>query len=361
MANRMYMDQLLRLTLVRKGATAKHPLLRKDVVEAVKATESDEHAEYESQEGQEGQEGSETGEIDWYEAFEAYITSTDPSDRAGSWEEGFAAVYAEKAAKRPNYPASRGPFAGPHNSFPIASQHDVYSAARLIGHAQNPAAVKQRIIAIARSKGYTLPKSWQSKSKVSKSVNPLELAQQLVAALAPTSSDPAGEPAGAPQEEAEKARVAQVSHSHSHQHTSQMGYGYSHAHPHPHASAGMQDHDTSETAHAHEHVAKAEDGTVNIDELVANQTGLQADLVALKATVESLVQALDAAKTAQSEATEALKAQVAEAAEKAKHADEKLASIEEVSRKPLTAPTNQGKAPVTKDVPFDEAFARLMA
>lgn len=367
MANRMYVDQLVRLTLVRKGATAKHPALRKDVVEAVKAQvteENDQNAEHEGQESQEGQESAETGEIGWYSAFEAFLPLFDPSTSPDGVEAAFEGIYAEKAsagAKKPNYPASRGPFAGPHNSFPIKTQQDVYDAARLIGHAQNPAAVKSRIIAIARSKGFSLPKSWQSKTEKSANVKDLlDMARQLVARLESAEETPAEEtpPAG---EETEKARVAQVSHSHSHQHTSQMGYGYSHTHGHPHPSANMQDHDTSETAHAHEHVAKsAEDGTVNIDEIAANQTGLHADLVALKARVEELVSALEAQKTAHTEATEALKAQVAEAVEKAKQADEKLASVEDASRRPLTAPTNQPAQPIAKDTPFDVAFSRLL-
>jgi len=53
-----------------------------------------------------------------------------------------------------------GSFAGPHKSFPIVTQQDVYDAARLAGHAANPAAVRRRIIAIANRKGFKLPKSW---------------------------------------------------------------------------------------------------------------------------------------------------------------------------------------------------------
>src|SRR5579863_9606367 len=52
-------------------------------------------------------------------------------------------------------------FAGPHQSFPIKTQQDVHNAARLVGHADDPAAVKARIKAIARRKGFTLPKEWQ--------------------------------------------------------------------------------------------------------------------------------------------------------------------------------------------------------
>lgn len=52
-------------------------------------------------------------------------------------------------------------FAGPHQSFPIRTQQDVYNAARLVGHAANPAAVKAAIIRIAKRKGFSLPDSWQ--------------------------------------------------------------------------------------------------------------------------------------------------------------------------------------------------------
>lgn len=45
--------------------------------------------------------------------------------------------------------------------FPIMDQSDVKAAARLIGKAHNPDAVKARIIAIAKRKGFDLPKAWQ--------------------------------------------------------------------------------------------------------------------------------------------------------------------------------------------------------
>lgn len=53
-------------------------------------------------------------------------------------------------------------FAGPNKTFPIVTQQDVHDAARLIGHAANPAAVKARVIAIARRKGFALPDAWAS-------------------------------------------------------------------------------------------------------------------------------------------------------------------------------------------------------
>lgn len=52
--------------------------------------------------------------------------------------------------------------------FPIVDQDDVDSAARLIGKAQNPAAVKARIISIARRKGLKLPAAWQSEADMSR-------------------------------------------------------------------------------------------------------------------------------------------------------------------------------------------------
>jgi hypothetical protein len=51
-------------------------------------------------------------------------------------------------------------FAGPNKSFPIRDQEDVDHAARLIGHADDPGAVKARIIAIAKRKGLSLPDAW---------------------------------------------------------------------------------------------------------------------------------------------------------------------------------------------------------
>lgn len=56
-------------------------------------------------------------------------------------------------------------FAGPHQSFPIRTQADVMNAARLVGHADDPAAVKAAIIRIAKRKGFKLPDSWQEEEK----------------------------------------------------------------------------------------------------------------------------------------------------------------------------------------------------
>lgn len=52
-------------------------------------------------------------------------------------------------------------FAGPNQSFPIRSQKDVDSAAKLAGHADDPAAVRAKIISIAKRKGLALPEAWK--------------------------------------------------------------------------------------------------------------------------------------------------------------------------------------------------------
>ena len=65
------------------------------------------------------------------------------------------AISAEERAQIPE-----DDFAGPHRSFPIRNQQDVEGAARLIGHAEDPDAVKAKIRAIAKRKGLTLPTSW---------------------------------------------------------------------------------------------------------------------------------------------------------------------------------------------------------
>jgi predicted outer membrane protein len=56
-------------------------------------------------------------------------------------------------------------FAGPHSSFPVRTQQDVFNAARLVGHADDPAAVKAAIIRIAKRKRFKLPDAWQEEEK----------------------------------------------------------------------------------------------------------------------------------------------------------------------------------------------------
>lgn len=60
-------------------------------------------------------------------------------------------------------------FAGPDESFPIAKPEDVAAAAHLVGKADDPEAVKAKIIAIAKRKGpefvAQLPESWTKEEK----------------------------------------------------------------------------------------------------------------------------------------------------------------------------------------------------
>ena len=85
-------------------------------------------------------------------------------------ERGPSARRHEAQAKRicnrmPAMLASRQALAASLPAFkPYATmdQSDVDAAARLIGKAHNPAAVKRRVIAIARRKGFSIPDAWQS-------------------------------------------------------------------------------------------------------------------------------------------------------------------------------------------------------
>ena len=78
-------------------------------------------------------------------------------------------------SERDKIPA--GDFAGPDRSFPIATQADVDAAAHLIGKADDPEAVKAKIIAIAKRKGLTVPDAWVQKE----SAQPLELFGDCIA------------------------------------------------------------------------------------------------------------------------------------------------------------------------------------
>lgn len=76
-------------------------------------------------------------------------------------------------------------FAGPHESFPIKSQEDVDHAAHLIGHADDPEAVKSKIKSIAKRKGYSVPDSWKGKEEATENTitprngDPIVTDQQL--------------------------------------------------------------------------------------------------------------------------------------------------------------------------------------
>ena len=67
-------------------------------------------------------------------------------------------------AQRDRLPLSS--FADPaHRLYPILDQSDVDAAARLLGKARDPAAVKKRVIEIARRKGLKIPQAWQTDTK----------------------------------------------------------------------------------------------------------------------------------------------------------------------------------------------------
>lgn len=362
MPNKLVIQQLDRITLVRKGrATAKHPELREGVVEVVKAAE------------------------DWYENFALFIQQTEDEDIPADWVSAYIDAelgnlspeeLVEKskshAGAKPgkNYANSKGPFAGPHNSFPIQSQQDVYNAARLVGHAQDPAAVKARIIRIAHSKGFSLPKSWQSKVKKS------ELIAQLKGLLGIEVEDdepekPEGE--GEPVEKAGGEPLAKAqNHTHEHPHQSLRGYGYSHSHSHGHKGGVMpntNEHDSSDVAHAHDHLAKAGENP-ETDGLIAENDGLAKDLeaaktevkkaqdaeVAAQTVIKSLQEKLEASEKALKESRDKL-----EAVEKAKSESEALLKAQ--SREPVVG------APVTNTVntkvdistmSFDKAFDAVL-
>ncbi len=67
-------------------------------------------------------------------------------------------------------------FAGPDQSFPIQTQADVDAASHLVGKAKDPAAVKARIISIAKRKGLTIPKAWRAAEDAT---NPEEIAELI--------------------------------------------------------------------------------------------------------------------------------------------------------------------------------------
>ena len=370
----MYMDKLVRLTLVRKSrATAKHPANRDGVIEVIKAAELD------------------PVEYDWYEAFNDFVEDWDgepPEDWCAAFDESFKEA-AKKKGK--NYPDGSGPFAGPHNSFPIASQRHVYAAARLLGHADNPAQVKANIIRIAHEKGYSLPKSWVKKQKVTKSmqVSP-EKAAALVQAMmqmlnddpTPTPEEseapvvpaveepktaaeaepevetPAAEEEDPESPESKEAARPAKGHSHSHAHLSAYGYSYSHTHQHgdaDHASMPADEHDQSEIAHAHEHVEKADSfGEDDIPMLVADRAGLKSDLDTARESLRVLEEKVASLEAERAQAVE--KAQVAEV--KAQDAYKNLL------RRPMTLPPTQSvekaKREITPDMSWDEAFKTAM-
>ncbi|HLG72144.1 MAG TPA: hypothetical protein VFE42_20690 [Chloroflexota bacterium] len=128
-------------------------------------------------------------------------------------------------------------FAGPNKTYPIVTQADVDDAARLIGHADDPEAVKRKIIAIAKRKGFDIPDAWKEdgdKAKESK--------------MAASKADVREEDA-----------ATQHSHAHTHVGSNDDPWGpggsYTHEHPHGHDAGAMATHDSAE-AHRHAHTAE---------------------------------------------------------------------------------------------------------
>ena len=345
MAQRMVVEKLHRLTLVKKaGAMAKHPDTREGVVEVVKA---------------EDEEQLDGVSYDWYSEFDSFV-ATHEFGAEDDILEAFASSQKESAAKKQkkNYPDSEGPFAGPHNSFPIRSASDVIHAAERLHNAKgNQASIKARIIAIAHAHGYPLPKTWQrggKKSSVEIDVN--ELLEVVKAAIAsrfetPAEESQAEETPPEPEPE-EKESAARPQHSHMHSHTTTYGYSYSHEHPHgDDAHAADEHHDGSETAHAHQHVAKAEDMADNpeFDALRADNEGLKKDLDAVRAELTALKE------SAEVSAVDALKAKLTETEEKLSAA-EKRADRTPLTAAPVDKQSAQDTPKVTRDMSFDAAF-----
>lgn len=85
-----------------------------------------------------------------------------PDDLIHIYPEGAEALgIARSLTKAERDAIDEDDFAGPHHSFPINSQEHLDAAAKLIGHADDPAAVKRKAISIAKRKGLKLPESWQ--------------------------------------------------------------------------------------------------------------------------------------------------------------------------------------------------------
>ena len=149
------------------------------------------------------------------QALEAELTRLLTLDLSPEEEEIARRYYSQK--ERDSMPASS--FCGPHKSFPVTSQADVSNAAHLVGHADNPDAVKACIKRKAKANGWKLPDSW--------------------------SSDGDGDDGRSLESEIERAKQAAAHppftgrHNHGHPHDMD---GYAHEHSHEHANDNMHDH-----------------------------------------------------------------------------------------------------------------------
>jgi hypothetical protein len=138
-----------------------------------------------------------------------------------------------------------GDFAGPHSSFPIDSQEHLDAAAHLIGHADDPAAVKAKAIRIAKRKGFKLPAAWEEDSGDGKKDDG-ERAMQGTEQTRVISAD--HEPMTATHTHAHPAFGAQGDDdNHSHEHTHDNDADHKHSH----------DDTAQERAHTHDATAPA--------------------------------------------------------------------------------------------------------
>src|SRR5271157_2216354 len=84
------------------------------------------------------------------------ISPTNISDSNGADIQEMQRAHEDRwpQSKRDEHKAKGGYFAGPGTSFPLEDATDVSHAAGLYGHADNPSAVKSKIISFAKSHGF---------------------------------------------------------------------------------------------------------------------------------------------------------------------------------------------------------------
>jgi hypothetical protein len=108
-------------------------------------------------------------------AGEPTVLCTEPEDAAEFFAFGLTAAQRDAVAAED--------FAGPNRTFPINSQAHVEAAASLLHHAADPSAVKAKIIAIAKRKGFSLPATWSTSKPIDKAAS--SKGEQKVAASTP--------------------------------------------------------------------------------------------------------------------------------------------------------------------------------
>jgi hypothetical protein len=92
------------------------------------------------------------------EAMVIRVTGLRATNKAGK-----AVGPPEGGKEREEIPAED--FAGPDKSYPIVNQASVDDAASLVGKADDPDAVKAKIIAIAKRKGFDIPEAWKEPAR----------------------------------------------------------------------------------------------------------------------------------------------------------------------------------------------------